>query len=81
MAEKATAYLAADNIAVGRSLADRLPTALAGGSVFTTLARSLHTKTDADFIKIFLDIDIDFEEIDVLENVRVSVKYKVRLAS
>jgi RNA 3'-terminal phosphate cyclase (ATP) len=46
--------------AVGEHLADQLllPMALAGGGVFTTIKPSLHTTTNIEVIKRFLDVQI-----------------------
>ena len=62
-AEEAERYLASD-AAVGSHLADQLliPLALAGGGSFTTLAPSLHTRTNIAVIQYFLDIDISVTE-------------------
>ncbi len=58
-AANALRYLAVD-AAAGPHLADQLliPMALAGGGHFTTLRPSLHTRTNADIIRRFLDVDI-----------------------
>jgi len=47
-------------VPVGKYLADQLllPLALANGGSYTTLKPSLHTKTNSDVIKLFLDIKI-----------------------
>lgn len=60
----ARAYLAA-GVPVGECLADQLliPMALAGGGSFTTLALSRHTKTNAEVIRLFLDVDVGFEQL------------------
>ena len=46
---------------VGEHLADQLliPLALAGGGSFTTGALSLHTRTNIETIRQFLEIDIN----------------------
>ena len=58
-------YLAAD-VPVGEHLADQLlvPMALAGGGSFETLTPSLHTQTNVEVIRRFLDVEICTEEID-----------------
>ena len=58
-------YLAS-SAAVGRHLADQLllPMALAGGGRFTTLRPTRHTRTNADVIQRFLNVDIDIEPAD-----------------
>lgn len=58
-------YLGAD-VPVGRCLADQLliPMALAQGGKFLTLAPSLHTLTNAEILKKFLDINISINQID-----------------
>lgn len=58
-------YLAHD-APVGRHLADQLliPMALAGGGRFRTLAPTLHTRTNAEIIQRFLDIDISIKEVE-----------------
>jgi len=60
--DEADAYLAA-NVPVGSHLADQLliPSALAGGGSFRTLAPSSHTTTNADVIARFLDVPIVIE--------------------
>ena len=61
--------------AVGEYLCDQLllPLALGNGGRFTTVEPSLHTKTNIDVIKEFIDCEIDINEIneDLFE---VSVK-------
>jgi len=56
-------YLEA-GVPVGKYLADQLllPLALAGGGSYTTLKPSLHTKTNSDVIKLFLDINININQ-------------------
>lgn len=48
---------------VDRCLADQLlvPFALAGGGAFRTLAPALHTATNVDVIRRFLDVDVALE--------------------
>jgi RNA 3'-terminal phosphate cyclase (ATP) len=68
IAERAVAevenYLA-DGAPVGEHLADQLliPLALAGGGSFVTGALSLHTTTNIEIIKRFLDVAIDSEQL------------------
>jgi RNA 3'-terminal phosphate cyclase (ATP) len=49
---------------VGEHLADQLliPCALAGGGAFRTTEPSLHTRTNAEVIEMFLPVKIEFEE-------------------
>ncbi|MCJ7616492.1 MAG: RNA 3'-terminal phosphate cyclase [Desulfobacterales bacterium] len=56
-------YLEA-GVPVGKYLADQLllPLALAGGGSYTTLKPSLHTKSNSDVIKLFLDINININQ-------------------
>jgi len=56
-------YLEA-NVPVGEYLADQLliPFAMAGGGSFRTVEPSLHTKTNIEVIKEFLDIDFHVEQ-------------------
>lgn len=58
------AYLDAD-VAVGEHLADQLlmPMALGEGGSFTTTTPSLHTKTQAEVIRKFMEVDIHWEEL------------------
>jgi len=51
--------------AVGEYLCDQLllPLALGNGGRFTTVEPSLHTKTNIDVIKMFLDCDIEISKI------------------
>lgn len=61
--EEAREYLAS-GVPVGRHLADQLlvPMALAaGGGSFRTLAPSSHTKTNAEVVRRFLDVDVILE--------------------
>lgn len=57
--QEALRYLASD-AAVGEHLADQLliPMALAGGGSMITVAPSLHTQTNIDVVKTFLDVAI-----------------------
>lgn len=50
---------------VGEHLADQLliPLALAGGGSFTTVRPSLHTTTNIEVIKMFLDVEIKLEPV------------------
>lgn len=59
-ANEATAYLNSD-APVGEHLADQLliPLALCAGGSFTTSSFSLHTQTNIEIIKKFLDVDIN----------------------
>jgi RNA 3'-terminal phosphate cyclase (ATP) len=61
-ARKIREYLDAD-APVGQHLADQLmlPVALAGGGRFRTLPLSLHSETNMDVIRAFLDVDVDVE--------------------
>jgi RNA 3'-terminal phosphate cyclase (ATP) len=58
-AAEAKSYLDS-GAAIGEHLADQLlvPVALAGGGVYTTVAPSLHTTTNIEVIKKFLDVEI-----------------------
>ena len=58
-AKAAIRYLEA-GVPVGKYLADQLllPLALSGGGSYTTLKPTLHTRTNSDIIKLFLDIKI-----------------------
>lgn len=51
-------------VPVGKYLADQLllPLALANGGSYTTLRPSLHTKTNSNVIKLFLDINININQ-------------------
>ncbi|HEV2800278.1 MAG TPA: RNA 3'-terminal phosphate cyclase [Pyrinomonadaceae bacterium] len=62
-AEEARAYLEA-GAQVGEHLADQLliPLALAGGGSYTTGRPSLHTTTNIEVIKLFLDVRITTEQ-------------------
>lgn len=62
-AEEARAYLEAD-APVGEHLADQLliPLALAGGGAYTTRRPSLHTTTNIEVIRLFLDVRITTEQ-------------------
>jgi RNA 3'-terminal phosphate cyclase (ATP) len=64
VSDEANAFFASE-AAVDRHLADQilLPMALAGGGMFTTLAPTMHTKTNAQIIRLFLDVDIAMGEI------------------
>ncbi|GAK52510.1 RNA 3'-terminal phosphate cyclase [Candidatus Moduliflexus flocculans] len=61
---EAQAYLDA-NVPVGAHLADQLliPFALAGGGRFRTLAPTLHTTTNIEILKHFLDIDAQVAQV------------------
>jgi len=58
-ADEASAYLETD-APVGEHLADQLliPLALAGGGSYTTGQPSLHTTTNIEVVKMFLDVEI-----------------------
>lgn len=62
-ARRMAGYLASSAVA-GPYLADQLllPMALAGGGSFTTVKPSGHSRTGAEVISRFLDVDITFEE-------------------
>jgi RNA 3'-terminal phosphate cyclase (ATP) len=59
VASEVKAYLATD-VPVGEHLADQLllPMALAGGGVFRTVAPSLHTVTQTETMRAFMDVDV-----------------------
>jgi RNA 3'-terminal phosphate cyclase (ATP) len=59
VAREAAEYLEA-NVPVGLHLADQLilPLALGAGGVFVTTEPTLHTITNIDVVKMFLDVDI-----------------------
>lgn len=63
VAKQARAYLAA-RVPVGEYLADQLllPMALHSGGVIRTQTPSRHTRTNADVIERFLDVEVEFEE-------------------
>jgi len=54
----------AAGVAAGPHLADQLllPLALAGGGSFTTVAPTAHSRTNADVIRQFLDVDVGFQD-------------------
>lgn len=62
--EQVRRYLQA-GVPVGRHLADQLllPMALAGGGMFVTVKPSLHTLTNMEVIKTFMNVDLRAEEI------------------
>jgi RNA 3'-terminal phosphate cyclase (ATP) len=64
-ADEARAYLETD-APVGEHLADQLliPLALAGGGSYTTGQPSLHTTTNIEVIKMFLDVRITTQRMD-----------------
>jgi RNA 3'-terminal phosphate cyclase (ATP) len=66
-------YLA-DGAPVGRRLADQLliPLALAGGGSFRTGPLSLHTETNIDVIKLFLDVAITVEGTERTRRITVN---------
>jgi RNA 3'-terminal phosphate cyclase (ATP) len=63
-AQEANRYLAKD-VAVGEHLADQLlvPLAIAGGGSFLTLKPTLHTTTNIEVIRAFLDVQIQCEPV------------------
>lgn len=65
-ADEARAYLSTGGAAVGEHLADQLliPLALAGAGSFTTLPLSLHSRTNIEVIKKFLDVDFNVTPIN-----------------
>ena len=65
VAEMARKYLQSD-VPVGRFLADQLllPMALGQGGKFLTLPPSLHTKTNAEIIRKFLEIEIEMNNLE-----------------
>lgn len=73
-AHEATRYLEA-GVAVGEHLADQLlvPFALAGGGAFTTLPLSMHARTNAEVIEMFLGTRFEVEETGA-DAVLVTVK-------
>jgi RNA 3'-terminal phosphate cyclase (ATP) len=64
VADEALQYLSID-APVGEHLADQLliPLALAGGGSYLTGPLSLHTKTNIEIIKMFLDVEINVEQV------------------
>jgi RNA 3'-terminal phosphate cyclase (ATP) len=71
--DEVQAQLAA-GVPVGVHLADQLllPMALAGGGAFRTLEPTMHTRTNADVIRYFMDVPIGFDrEHDGVYRVRV----------
>jgi RNA 3'-terminal phosphate cyclase (ATP) len=52
------------DVPVGPHLADQLllPMALAGGGTFRTTEPTLHTRTNAEVLRAFVDIDVRFED-------------------
>ena len=64
-ADEARAYLETD-APVGEHLADQLliPLALAGGGSYTTGQPSLHTTTNIEVIKMFLDVELTVKQTD-----------------
>jgi RNA 3'-terminal phosphate cyclase (ATP) len=64
-ADEARAYLAT-GAPVGEHLADQLliPLALAGGGSYTTGQPSLHTTTNIEVIKLFLDVRIKAKQVE-----------------
>jgi len=72
--DAAQAYLSA-GVPVGEHLADQLliPLALAGGGSFITTCPTPHTRTNAEVIRLFLDIEVTFEPLSP-ETYRVIVR-------
>lgn len=64
VAEEAGRYLSL-NVPVGEHLADQLliPLALAGGGSYLTGPLSLHTTTNIEVVRMFLDVPIEAEEV------------------
>ncbi|MGQ9590295.1 MAG: RNA 3'-terminal phosphate cyclase [Planctomycetota bacterium] len=62
-AREALRYLEA-GVPVGEHLADQLllPMAIAGGGAFRTLAPTAHARTNAEVLRMFLDVEVRFEE-------------------
>ncbi|ETR74524.1 MAG: RNA 3'-terminal phosphate cyclase [Candidatus Magnetoglobus multicellularis str. Araruama] len=63
-AREALEYLA-QPVAAGRYLADQLLIylAMAKGGIFTTLSPSMHTTTNMEIIKAFLDVEFDISQV------------------
>ncbi|MCP5045576.1 MAG: RNA 3'-terminal phosphate cyclase [bacterium] len=64
-AVQARTYLE-NNLTAGRYLADQLliPMAIAGGGRFITGKPSLHLETNGEVIKMFMDVEVDCNELD-----------------
>jgi RNA 3'-terminal phosphate cyclase (ATP) len=64
-AKEAKAYLKTD-APVGEHLADQLllPMALGSGGSFTTVKPSMHTLTNIEVIRKFLEVEIEVEDLD-----------------
>ncbi len=80
--KEARAFIAAD-VPVGVHLADQLlvPLAIAGGGAFRTLAPTRHTTTNADVLRQFADVHVDFvNEDDVTCTVTVRSGAALRAA-
>lgn len=69
---EAKSYLSSD-ASVGEHLADQLliPMALAGGGSMITVEPSLHTRTNMDVLKMFLDVDFEVERLANAWSIRV----------
>ena len=69
--EHAHKYLAS-GVPVGRYLADQLilPMALAGGGRFITLPPSLHTRTNIETVRQFIDIPIEVTKVEDADSER-----------
>ena len=65
LASEVNSYLIAD-VAVGQHLADQLliPMALGKGGEFTSVKPTLHTETNIEVIKEFLDVDIRIKQLN-----------------
>ncbi len=65
LVKEAREYLAA-GVPVGRHLADQLliPFAMAGGGRFRTVPLTMHSLTNIETIKKFLDVDFEVEKLD-----------------
>jgi RNA 3'-terminal phosphate cyclase (ATP) len=63
-ADAAARYLAAPDVPVGDCLADQLllPFSLAGGGSYKTLALTLHSATNIDVIRMFLDVRVEVRD-------------------
>ena len=65
MVDEIREYLAA-GVPVARHLADQLmiPMAMAGGGTFRTLPLTLHSTTNIEILKKFLDVQVDVNKLD-----------------
>ena len=75
-AAKETQALIAARVPVGEHLADQLliPMAMAGAGAFRTVTPSLHTRTNAEIIEMFLPVTFSFVEDEAAGNWVVEVK-------